>query len=503
MDKNSNNNRFDNIEKPKIIIQVPDNQLEKKSLEKDIKAEGNIIFSNKLKFNIDENYSEEENEEIKSNYYIKTIEEKSISRNGLIDNTNSTRTKRILKHKVKGNKIIKNLKFENSYIIDDNLFSEENNTITVPNNKEINNQYNTLPIKRNESQFSCILKLNKFNSNNDIKTKTIDDAMINIKERQKKKYFFNLKDSVKQLHQKKSKNSHNENDNNEYRFKCIFCDKISNNEKYNSYFSCNHFFCKKCGKTFYEDNIDSMIAKNNFTPFVKCPIIDCPKKISFSLLKSIISEKYYNDLMINFDKNKNEMTNRKLKNQKDITIMKTETISTKKNDEILLKKRLYHESNKYLQKNIIDLNSQNKYVYYIKKSFIRCANCKEYSLYSGIEGNYDRCLKCMSKYCKYCHKIFENSHLDITKINHCKVFYRIEKKFWSQNFCYRYLINLLTVIGGYLFVLTFFIIKMKKAIKITKICRRIMVICISFILFFLFLPICLIILPYFPMIISL
>jgi hypothetical protein len=373
----------------------------------------------------------------------------------------------------------------------------------APNNKDINYKFNTLPIRRNESQFSGILKLNKFNLNNDFKTKTIDDTMINVKERQKKENFFNLKDSVKQLHKKKTKDTHNENDNNEYRFKCIFCDKISNNEKYNSYFTCSHFFCKKCGKIFYEDNIDSMISKNNFKPFVKCPIIDCPKKISLSLLKSIISEEYYNELMINFNKNKNEMSNRKLKNQKDITIMKTETIANKKKDEILNKNKVCNESYKYLQKNIIDLNSNNKYVYYIKKSFIRCDNCKEYSIYSGIEGNYDRCLKCMSKYCKYCHKIFENSHLDITKITHCKVFYRIEKKFWSHNFWYRYLINLLIVIGGYLFVLSFFIIKMKKSLKNPKICRRIMIICICFILFFLFLPICLIILPYFPMIISL
>ena len=502
MDKNLNINSFYNKEEPKIKIQIPDNQLEKKSLEKDIKTEGNIIFSNKLKFNIDENYSEEENEEIKSNYFIKTIEEKSISRNGLIDNTNSTRTKRILKHKTKGSSLIKNLKFDNSYIIDDKIFSDENNTNMAPNNKDVYYQFNTLPIKRNESQFSGILKLNKFNPNNDFKTKTIDETMINAKERQKKENFFSLKDSVKQLHKKKSKDAQKENDNNEYRFKCIFCDKISNNEKYNSYFTCSHFFCKKCGKTFYEDTIDSMIAKNNFTPFVKCPIIDCPKKISLSLLKSIISEKYYNELMINFDKNKNE-SNRKLKKPKDITIMKTETISNKKKDEILLKNKVCNESNKYWQKNIIDLNSYNKYVYYIRKSFIRCDNCKEYSLYLGIEGNYDRCLKCMSKYCKYCHKIFENSHLDITKITHCKVFYRIEKKFWSQNFWYRYLINLLIVIGGYLFVLTFFIIKMKKSIKSQKICMRIMIICICFILFFLFLPICLLILPYFPMIISL
>ena len=36
-------------------------------------------------------------------------------------------------------------------------------------------------------------------------------------------------------------------------YKCLFCEKISSNELYNSLFTCPHFFCKECGKNFFEE----------------------------------------------------------------------------------------------------------------------------------------------------------------------------------------------------------------------------------------------------------
>ena len=63
--------------------------------------------------------------------------------------------------------------------------------------------------------------------------------------------------------------------------------------------------------------------------------------------------------------------------------------------------------------------------------------------------------------------------------------------------------NLLYVIGGYLFVLTFFLLKIKKAFKIRNFCLKLLAIIFYFVLFIISLPINLIILPYFPMIISL
>ena len=157
----------------------------------------------------------------------------------------------------------------------------------------------------------------------------------------------------------------------------------------------------------------------------------------------------------------------------------------------------------YLQKCIIDLNSYKKYTYYIYKSFEICPFCKEYSWYKKIPGNYDKCLKCLKKYCKYCYKEFEDYHLDVTKIHHCKVFYRSYKNYTQQKCYYKFLVNLLIIIGGYLFFLTFFILQIKRALKIRNILIKIIKMFLYFILFISFFPICIILLPYFPMIISL
>ena len=287
--------------------------------------------------------------------------------------------------------------------------------------------------------------------------------------------------------------------------RCLFCDLISDNEEYNSYFSCEHFFCKKCGKTFYEDIIESMIKNNNFHN-LHCPIVQCSNIIPFPLLKLILSNENYTEFINNIDKNKTKENSENLinntkdkKEKKEIFIMKTDMFE---NNEIITNK-LDNEYYKYLQKNIIDLNSYKKYIYFIQKSFIRCPLCKEYSLYGRIECNFDKCLKCLKKYCKYCHKEFDNCHLDVTKINHCKVFYRTYKEYIQQKFYYKLLFNYLFVIGGYLFVLTFFIIKIKRALRIRNILKKIFLIFFFFILFLIFLPVCIIIFPYFPLIISL
>lgn len=138
--------------------------------------------------------------------------------------------------------------------------------------------------------------------------------------------------------QKKHKDSKNESknqakmlNNEEIIYKCFFCDKISDNEKYNSYFTCGHFFCKRCGKIFYGHKIQKMIMENNLSSYLSCPIIGCPTKVSMSILELIFSKEYYNEIMINLDKNNIHMnqTNRTNNNQKDITILKTETVPKK------------------------------------------------------------------------------------------------------------------------------------------------------------------------------
>ena len=184
-------------------------------------------------------------------------------------------------------------------------------------------------------------------------------------------------------------------------YKCLFCDKISNNQKYNSYFTCTHFLCKRCGKIFYGHKIQKMIIENNLSSYLSCPIIDCPKKISISILELIFSKDYYNEIMINLDKNNIHMnqTNRTNSSKKDITILKTETVP-KKINEINFKVKIDNKTYNYFQKNIIDLNSYNNYINSIENFRKRCPSCQLNSLFDKIEGNYNVCLKCKKRYCK-------------------------------------------------------------------------------------------------------
>ena len=441
------------------------------------------------------------------------------------------------------NKEKSNINNNSEIMISYKRYDNNNVSFDIENNREENKiqkkkeLYKAYIKNRQNDELENILyfKLNKNkkDKNNEIITKNFKlkfkkgDNINNINEK-KVNYIIETTNLNEQIRDKINNDSNDSKNTQEKYFKCLFCDKISDNKEYISLFRCNHFFCKKCGKKFYEEIIEIMIENNNIN-FIHCPIIDCPKEVSLSLIKKIVSKHHYNELdkktkiiknkdnvenMINHRKPKkdklgkiekiednknNENKDNKEKNQ--IYNMNTEMFD-KKERNLFYKNKYIKEYNKYLQKNIIDLNSNKKYIYFIQKSFSRCPFCQEYSLYGGIEGNFDKCLKCLKKFCKYCHKGFEDSHLDITKINHCKVFYRTYKDFIQSKFYYRFFTNLLYVIAGYLFVITFFIIKIKRALKIRNISIKLMRIFLYFILFLLFLPMIIIIFPYFPIIIS-
>ena len=313
---------------------------------------------------------------------------------------------------------------------------------------------------------------------------------------------------IKSLKKKKepiNENQRKENisNNEEIIYKCLFCDKISDNDKYNSYFTCEHFFCKKCGKIFYWNKIQKMIMENNFSSYLCCPIIDCPKKLSMSILELIFSKEYYNEIMINLDKNNIHMnqTNRTNNNKRDITILKTETVP-KKSNEINFKVKIDNKTYNYFQKNFMDLNSYNNYINYIEKYRKRCPSCQLCSLFDKIEGNYNMCLKCKKRYCKYCHKIYDNRHFDKSNANYCKIFYQQSKNFQEDNILKKFRRNLIMILGGYLLVLLFPLIFMKEKMKNKTIFLKIICIFFCLIIFVIYLPVFLIFLPYFPIIIS-
>ena len=512
----------DKLNDQKIIDQNPDNFPDLMELKNKTNINNNPLIPN-LKLNLEFSSTKElKLKERNNNYLTQYQEEKSSDKNEIINNSSSITYNILIKSDIhKDKNSIGNNKDKKS--ISNSGYNEniEDESYRKALKKEKKTKlYKTYIINKRNNELAKALnlkliknkndkeKINKLIINKNKDSISSDYNVYNRNENITLMHTINAKDWKKQMSDRTKEMSYNYIFNQDIVYKCLFCDKISENNMYNSLFNCEHFFCKKCGKTFYEEVIEIMIKRNNFN-FIHCPIVNCPKEVSLSLLKLIISDNNYKELIKHLDKNNKENKNRNNKKEKkEVNIMSTENYeknqkNQKNQKKIFIKNELNSEYYKYSQQNIIDVNSYQKYIYYIQKSFARCPSCKEYNLYGKIDGNYDKCLKCMKKYCKYCHKEFEDSHLDITKINHCKVFYRTYKSYIQQKIYFKFLFNLILVIGGYLFILTFFIIKIKRALTIRNIFKKIIIIILFFILFVIFFPIGIIILPYFPMIISL
>lgn len=520
--ENNENNLIDNkdkIEDKNLTIQRPILfKINNLGNEEHIYNKKNKIqFTSNVKINNYKNKKAKLIDYYRHKYLTQNTDEKNSERNEFINNSNLINSNvSIQNSNIYKKNLNNNIKYVNWYTSEDNLNNNESNEEyernsspkkekkepkSLLNNNNIINKYSVhskdtnTNLKINSNNNYCIM-LKKYQ--NDL---IPEDNNTNITDNRSKLNNITLKNYIY-----KAKNNNNDHSYRNIIFsrKCLFCDKISENEKYCSLFMCNHFFCRKCGKIFYEEKVQDMIKKKSFY-FLNCPVIDCSKKISLSLLKLIISEELYDELAKNLNNKSKENDNNQIYNQrnkKEIYIMNTEILRKNENNK-KYKNYLNKEKNKYLQQNVIDLNTSKKYIYYIGRSFERCPLCKEYSLYGKIDGNYAKCLKCLKKYCKYCRKDFDDRHLDITKNDHCKVFYRTFKDYIQQKCYYKYFLNLLFVIGGYLFVLTFFLLKLKRALKIRRKFSKIIRIIFYFFLFIFFLPICIIILPYFPMIISL
>ena len=516
-DSNTLIESLDKITNRNTITQKPESKLTLK----DFRDEENnkIIFVSNLDLNSLKLPSEiqlKSKRISKFSHFSQYQNEKNSERNELLGNSNSINSNNIINNMREKYSISNNSKFINSYTSEYNNNNENNppEEIYKKTKKNVKKEklYKEYISNRKFDNIPCELNLETKSPNDLNDNKLVIKGYKKNENKNKEKKMNSI--SINEPRNHSNKNDDNLNNMNTIfsSYTCLFCDKSFNNKNraYESYFPCGHIFCKKCGKKFYEELIEIMIKNNNFN-FPFCPIYDCTKEVSLSLLKILISENNYSLLIKNLSKiynnnNENEENRETMiinnnKEQKAINIMGTETIYKQENN-IILAKTLNKEYLKYLQKNIIDINTNKKYIYFIKKNFIRCPICKEYSLYCKLEGNFDKCLKCMKKYCKFCHKEFLNSHLDVTRADHCKVFYRTYKDFIQQKFYYKYFLNLLYVIGGYLFILTFFILKIRKALKIRNFCIKLIAILFYFFLFIISFPINIIILPYFPMIIS-
>ena len=314
----------DNLKEQTLIIKNTNKFSEVKDLNNNNVNNNNNILIPNLKLN------SSNKDELKEEYYNKTTKYK-IAKNS--ENNSSLITSNILEKNDKKD-IIKDKNILNNEIKYVNSYKSENNLIVVNNHNNLNDSerkvlkkettqkmYNTYIMNSKNDEIKRLnirLKINKKdkdkdkdkdnilteqkiieNIDNDYNSINVNEHKINIM------HTINIKDSVKQMTDRTKEFSNNYiNNNQEYNYKCLFCDKIYDNSKYTSLFKCEHFFCKKCGKIFYEEIIEDMIKNNTFNLIV-CPKINCENEVPLPLLQIIISEKYYNELIEHLDKNKN------------------------------------------------------------------------------------------------------------------------------------------------------------------------------------------------------
>ena len=266
---------------------------------------------------------------------------------------------------------------------------------------------------------------------------------------------------------------------------CLFCEKLFIDSEFFENFRCKHFFCSECGQAFYRNLINQGQIKN-----YKCPIFSCKSSFSGQFIKSLTAVKFHELKKVDYKRHNNKMNNNKSTSIGRNPFMKA-----------LDSKSLFIQNEEFLKENIIDINNINNFHKYIKKFVYECPLCKEFSLYGTIKSPYFKCLNCLKKICKYCRKEYDLTHFDKSNKDYCKVFYRI-KKIDKENVCFFILKYLFLTMFAFLFIMTYFIGKLKYSFKIKSITKRILFIILFFLLSIIFTPLSLLLLPYFPIIIS-
>ena len=281
--------------------------------------------------------------------------------------------------------------------------------------------------------------------------------------------------------------NYNNNLKNQINFKaykniCSICDV-----KYASYFfyvaECHtHFLCKKCAKTFYEEKIE-MGAKELF-----CPFIFCKKKFLKSQAKKFLSNKHYK--MLIEEEKTNNFNSLKLRNN----------YNNKK------------EMKNYSENHVLDINNNKIFYNFNKNKNIFCSRCNNQSLFCREKQLFMRCLFCNFEQCKYCFKEYTHDHFDMNSNNYCRIYYRdsdIDKI--SKSKMYLFLKQILLVFASFFLIIIsfwklsksmffncFFKLNENNNNCILFYIKIILIYILTFLIFAIFLPINIIMFPWFP-----
>lgn len=210
---------------------------------------------------------------------------------------------------------------------------------------------------------------------------------------------------------------------------CFICDRFIQKVMICTAFGCYHSFCKKCGKTFYEEKIEQ-----GDTEF-KCPVHRCTKPIMADVIKLLVSEKHFNVLE-----------------------GKEEKLKSSISENVVLKQNFLNhiESVKlYTNKHVLDVNSNENFFMFNKAKDQFCIKCSEPALFGKNGGHYVKCLNCFHSICKYCMKSFTANHLEISSHNYCRVYFRRNLRRMQSTktqHCKNYLLAIVMMIASYIMI---------------------------------------------------
>ena len=390
----------------------------------------------------------------------------------------------------KENSFVNKNNFKNSNLNINNFFRSNKNK----NDLIIMNITKTKELEENKNDVSIYNLKNVSNNNNLNNINNMSrniDGQLNLKKNSElynqstnffKKAEQNVSDSNFRININYNNNLKNQINFKAYKNICSICDV-----KYASYFfyvaECHtHFLCKKCAKTFYEEKIE-MGAKELF-----CPFIFCKKKFLKSQAKKFLSNKHYK--MLIEEEKTNNFNSLKLRNN----------YNNKK------------EMKNYSENHVLDINNNKIFYNFNKNKNIFCSRCNNQSLFCREKQLFMRCLFCNFEQCKYCFKEYTQDHFDMNSNNYCRIYYRdsdIDKI--SKSKMYLFLKQILLVFASFFLIIIsfwklsksmffncFFKLNENNNNCILFYIKIILIYILTFLIFAIFLPINIIMFPWFP-----
>jgi hypothetical protein len=291
-------------------------------------------------------------------------------------------------------------------------------------------------------------------------------------------------------------------DSSEFPFRiCFICDQFFLKEKTYTTDNCEHSFCRRCGKAYYEEKIEQ--GEVSF----KCPVYKCPHKASIQMIKLLVSEKHFTSI----DQKENGEPS-----YKDTQMNSPNVISFKQKHSLnnFVSVTKMDSIKFYTQKHVIDVNSNESYFLFNKAKEFFCVKCSEPALY-GKTGKYIvKCLNCYHTICKFCMKSYCADHFEISSFNYCKVYFRrrlrkipVKDKKHVKNFLFTWLLFIASFLMICLCVYKYVNVGISKSLCFKR--NESNKIKFVFFYFFAFLiniiitPIMLLVIPFFPPLITL